>query len=350
MRLPAVKVLLVHRGAPEAWVAALEGPHQVRDTADADEALAIVGAGWPEVVLAVDLAQISSLKRRCAPGGVPVLAAVRPGDSIEAALERGADDVVCPTTTAEVRHRIALHRRLAAATRELRVQQRFSALAVLSAGLAHEVRNPINAIVNGLGLLSSALAGDRAAQVVLEAVSTSAWRIERLVKEIHEYDAGSRGAVSTWDPVESVQVALAILARRHDCGGVELQLEAPRRPVPGRPTLLDQVVMNLLDNALRAGPAGGLLQVRIRSLDRELQVEVEDQGPGVAPEDRDRIFQPFFTTRRGADGMGLGLHLCRRIVEEHHGELLVRSGGVGAVFELRLPLADDGLGDAHVTP
>jgi C4-dicarboxylate-specific signal transduction histidine kinase len=117
--------------------------------------------------------------------------------------------------------------------------------------------------------------------------------------------------------------------------------------VRGQKTQLMHVFINLLNNAglaLRDGPVHGppLITVRGSAVDEMVTVEVADNGPGVAPEIMNRVFEPFFTTRDVGAGMGMGLSICHTIMESHQGSIRVgnRAGG-GAVFTITLPLAQE---------
>jgi len=109
---------------------------------------------------------------------------------------------------------------------------------------------------------------------------------------------------------------------------------------------IQQVLLNLLTNAVDAMPTGGSLRVETGMADNTVFLRVADSGPGIPPEARVRIFEPFFTTKEQGEGTGLGLAICRQIVEAHRGTIEVTdTPGGGATFEIRLPLAlDEGRG------
>ncbi len=106
-------------------------------------------------------------------------------------------------------------------------------------------------------------------------------------------------------------------------------------------TLVDQVVTNLLENAARHSPDGGSVRVRAREREGWIEVSVSDQGPGVDPADRDRIFEPF-SRGKGSTSSGVGLAICKAIVEAHGGSIAVQgadgSGRTGATFVFTLPV------------
>jgi signal transduction histidine kinase len=119
---------------------------------------------------------------------------------------------------------------------------------------------------------------------------------------------------------------------------VTVAVSPPRRPVVAEldPGQLQQVLYNLLFNALDAQPTGGRIAVSVAGEDDRVVLRVEDEGPGLPARVRDRLFEPFVSTKDA--GMGLGLSICRRIVESHGGEIAAadRPGG-GTVFTVRLP-------------
>jgi signal transduction histidine kinase len=138
---------------------------------------------------------------------------------------------------------------------------------------------------------------------------------------------------------ELARRTVELFHERRQLGGVRLSLEEE----PGLPslsadeTLLQLALENLVRNAVQSSPSGGQVRVAVRCVPEGLCLTVEDEGPGVAPADAQRVFEPFFTTR--TTGTGLGLAVVRRVVLAHGGTVSVgqRQGG-GARFELRLPL------------
>jgi signal transduction histidine kinase len=120
---------------------------------------------------------------------------------------------------------------------------------------------------------------------------------------------------------------------------VEVRLDLDEdKELPGQGEQIKQALLNLVLNALQAMPAGGILQVSTRNLPQEVQIKVSDSGPGISAEDRERIFNPFVTTRES--GTGLGLAITQRIVHGHDGHIVLDSTpGQGASFTLCLPLS-----------
>jgi signal transduction histidine kinase len=165
-------------------------------------------------------------------------------------------------------------------------------------------------------------------------------RIQQIVGHLRLFARLEEGQVNEADingGIESTATIIRNLARKR-----EVQLEMDLGPLP-RVTCyaakINQVVMNLLTNAIDACPDGGTVTVRTRAEDPGVRIEVADNGCGIDPEHRDRIFDPFFTTKPVGQGTGLGLSISYGIIQDHGGTIEVESTiGQGTVFTIHLPL------------
>jgi signal transduction histidine kinase len=211
-------------------------------------------------------------------------------------------------------------------------------LGTLAGGLAHELSNPLTALSAQLDLLELELPAAHR-DLVFEAQG-SVGRMRAVI------DAMRRGARFSDDEQREVELALEIeqslvLLR----GRLEHKVEIVRDfgdlpPVRCQPTLIGQVLVNLVVNAADAvqGQAGARIALRTVRADGHAVIEVEDNGPGVPPDQREKIFEPFVSTK-GASGNGLGLWISAEIARRHGGSLTVHSAnGRGAIFRLALPL------------
>ncbi len=228
---------------------------------------------------------------------------------------------------------------------DLRRSEHLASLGRLLAGVAHEVRNPLAGIRSTVQLWQRLPEQARTPES-LDAILGTVDRLNGLVSRLLYF------ARTGWDEPRPVDVNAVVretleLVRAQAAGqGVRLEadLQTDLPSVAGSHQALQQVVLNLAANALQAMPKGGHLDVRTRALDDLHRVElvVADTGPGVPPEARPQLFEPFHTTR--PDGTGLGLALCRAIVRQHRGEIdLDDADPPGAVFRVTLP-ADNGEG------
>ncbi len=245
--------------------------------------------------------------------------------------------------------------RLVEALRRSREQvlraDRLKTLGTLSAGLAHEINNPLVSIQTFLTLApekrdsNDAEFWDAYHSLALREVK----RIRGLVASMGSLTRGSGdggdASPEQFDPGELAREVAALLER--EAGSVEVALSVevdPQTPkIVAVRDQLHQVLLNLVLNGVQATPPGGRVSFRTAP-DPErgagwLSIEVTDSGSGIREEDLERIFDPFFTTRNPDEGTGLGLMICHRIVTEHGGAIEVRSReGEGSTFRVRLPI------------
>lgn len=217
----------------------------------------------------------------------------------------------------------------------------FFALAV------HELRTPLTSIVGHAQLVQRFATKDPArAADSAERIQAQAHRMERLVGDLLDHARVSAGALSLEVVTFDLGVAVAHtvgLVEHEDPPRIALSTSTSAR-VRGDPDRIAQILGNLLDNAAKFSPPGSPIDVSCAVVGKEAQVRVADRGVGVPDDERDRIFAPFYRTTRTREiaGTGLGLHISRRIAEQHHGRLwLEPSSGTGSIFVLALPLIPD---------
>jgi PAS domain S-box-containing protein len=233
---------------------------------------------------------------------------------------------------------------------ERRMQQqlvqsgKLAAIGELAAGVAHEINNPLFAIL-GLTefLLKEAEPGSKALQR-LELIQQTGLEIKEIVRALLDFareNAEERHVV----PLEEVVQATVDLVRRTNAHkGVELvdSYDAMGAPVTASPNQLKQIFLNLIANARQAMPNGGTVRVDVHQDGDWVTATVSDDGPGIEAAVLERIFEPFFTTKRARGGTGLGLSVSLGIAEPHGGSLTASSEpGRGATFALRLPVATE---------
>jgi two-component system sensor histidine kinase PilS (NtrC family) len=237
----------------------------------------------------------------------------------------------------------------------IRRAERLQAIAELGASLAHEIKNPLASIRSSVEQLSKNRLGPSDRSVLNRLVMTESDRLSRLLVEFMEF---SRLELRRWkvlDLREIAQEAVGLVAQHPDTGlGTSIEFEPPKEPlsIDGDQDLLHRAVFNLVLNGVQhAGPTG---RVRIElgradsfeipasvPIESPVRLTVEDSGPGIREEDVGRLFDPFFTTRNG--GNGLGLAMVHRAIEAHRGAILVDSNaGRGARFTVYLPAHSNG--------
>jgi len=263
------------------------------------------------------------------------------GDAALDGFAAGASDyVVKPFSPPELLARVDAQIRLRRLTRALIESEKRASLAAMSAGIAHEVLNPVNVIANSVGLLRGLAPGDDAARgQLLGLVGDASDRIQSVVEATLRL-ARREGAGELRDVDLGERVAGLLPLLRHRMGDVALHLDLEGlESFESDPELLDQLVMNLLSNAFDAVDSkAGEVWLSARQVDEILEIRVRDNGPGIAPEDRELVFAPFFTTKDPGEGTGLGLALCREMVAVVGGELHLGHPERGAELVATLPV------------
>lgn len=215
---------------------------------------------------------------------------------------------------------------------------RLASLGKLSAGIAHEIRNPLTGISLLLDDLHDQAAGGSQDQLMIGKALAEIGRVEGLINSLLNYSSPARAEFRESELNRVVHDTVLLMRRPCERREVFLTLEESSLPLLRiDPEKIKQAVLNIIRNAQEALPAGGRVTVRTGSRDGWAFIEIGDDGPGIAPEDLPLIFEPFFT-RKGA-GTGLGLSITQRIVEEHKGRIRVESGlGKGTLFIIELPM------------
>lgn len=230
--------------------------------------------------------------------------------------------------------------------RQMMRSEKLAVVGSLAAGLAHEIGTPLNVIsATAEYLLLDGLGGEQAKR--LREIVAETDRIGRLVRDLLSFaraSGGGRVPVRVDEAVDRVLSFVRVpLGKKHV--SVDRDLPAGLPPVLADPDGLQQILLNLVVNAVHAVPEGGRVGVRARGGSEGgepvVTIEIHDDGPGVPAELRERIFDPFFTTR--PDGTGLGLAVCARVVASHGGDLRVGRGPLGgASFVVQLRAAEGG--------
>lgn len=233
----------------------------------------------------------------------------------------------------------AANANLKAAQSEVLRSERLAALGQLTAGLAHELRNPLGTIKTSAELLARKLpADDLIAKELSGYISTEVDRTNELVKRFLDFAKPFRLRVEPTDLREVIDRAAVQVAARADTRKCTIiRNDSPElHALPIDEQWICQMVSNLLANAIDASPEGSVVTVLTRPAEGGAEIAVIDRGAGIAAENLGSIFNPFFTTK--AEGTGLGLAIVSKIVDEHRGRIFVESEpGVGTSFRVWLP-------------
>ncbi len=234
-------------------------------------------------------------------------------------------------------------------TEQLIRAERLASIGELAASVAHEIKNPLAGISGAIQVLAEDFPPDDPRRHITDQVLQQSERMDKTIRDLLHYAQPLPSALSLVDINEILDRSLFITLPNPDQGNIRVhkqcQTGIPR--VTWDSKHLEQVLINLILNALQAMPRGGDLTLRTAlrdgraagggGEDRTIEVEVEDTGPGIPPEIREKIFSPFYTTR--TRGTGLGLSITRKILEQHGGSISFSSReGQGTTFRVRIPI------------
>jgi len=237
-----------------------------------------------------------------------------------------------------------LYARVFESEEALRKNDRLTTLGLLAAEIAHEIRNPLTVIKLLYGHLHLDFPGDDPRRKDTQVISEKLNQLEEIVSRVLSFAQAPSGLHARWSVAEIIEDTMLLVRLKLAQGKVHLRFEPPAAPliVEAHKGQLQQVLLNLLLNAMQAMPHGGEITIRAAAGEREgLRVallDLADTGHGIAPGIRDRIFDSFLTGR--PDGTGLGLAVVQRILHSHHGDIAVHATGPqGTTMRITLPLA-----------
>ena len=235
---------------------------------------------------------------------------------------------------------------------ELELSRRMAAIGRLTSGVGHEVKNPINAIVVHLELLKTKLGTSGSpSNRHLEVIDSEIHRLDRVVQTLVDFSRPVEVKLVEYDLRHVVADVVTLAAAEMSTRQVDLTSQLPDYPLTAKVDvdLLKQALLNVVQNGAQAMPEGGKLEVMLFEEGKSAVIQVQDQGAGISEELREKIFDLYFTTKKG--GSGIGLAMTYRILQLHHGSIDVQSElGRGSVFQLRIPLSATDRGRRHPQP
>lgn len=236
----------------------------------------------------------------------------------------------------------------AAMEKQLLATERLAALGVIASGVAHEVNNPL-AIIQGWSELMQSLLQESGLDFPLrEEFEKGFEKIDLAVRRAKQITHKMLGTLQSRSeqifdiqPPDLLESTIKLIMKEASAKHVSIEQILENSPASFRADLypVQQVLLNILTNAVQATPPKGHIVCRIYSKAESIFFEIKDTGSGIPPEHLDKLFDPFFTTKSTGEGTGLGLYVSRRIVEKQGGSIEVESApGQGAVFTVRLPM------------
>jgi PAS domain S-box-containing protein len=224
---------------------------------------------------------------------------------------------------------------------EIELSRRLAAIGRLTSGVAHEVKNPINAIVVHLEVLRQKLHQvDPDTRRHMDVIGSEIQRLDRVVQTLVDFTRPVELRLADLDLRRIVDDVLMLAAPEAERLGVTFERSLADGPLPVKvdADLVKQAVLNIVINGVQAMPQGGVLSVTAGRHDSEVWIEVHDQGSGIPPEIRDKIFNLYFTTKK--TGSGIGLAMTYRVMQLHNGSVEFESRpGEGTTFRLHLPIS-----------
>jgi signal transduction histidine kinase len=220
-----------------------------------------------------------------------------------------------------------------------------ASLGLLVSGVAHELNNPLN----NISLIAERMAEEREdlAKEEVKGLNHILWQCERAKHIVDSLLDFARARESTimekQDIVRLITGSIYLVGNQLKINDIDLEMEIPDEPVyiNGNRSKLEQILVSIFTNAIQAMKNNGILTISLvtDSEDNTVSIHISDTGPGIREEDMKNIFEPFFTTKPVGEGTGLGLSVCRSLVQEHMGEIEVESfPGEGTTFTITLPL------------
>jgi signal transduction histidine kinase len=235
---------------------------------------------------------------------------------------------------------------------ELELSRRMAAIGRLTAGVGHEVKNPINAIVVHLELLKNKVGHENApASRHLEVIDAEIHRLDRVVQTLVDFSRPVELQLHEQDLRTVIGDVLALSTEELSTRNVTLESQLPSNPLIANvdADLLKQAALNVIENGAQAMPNGGRLRVVLEEDRKTAVLRIADEGSGIPDDIREKIFDLYFTTKAG--GSGIGLAMTYRILQLHHGSIDVQSkADRGTEFSLRIPLAATEWGRRHPQP
>ncbi len=233
------------------------------------------------------------------------------------------------------------NQQLRAAQLQLVQSEKLAAIGQLTAGIVHDVKTPLGVIKGMAELIQEGDGLGPQTKMDLNLIRENAERANKIVTDLLKFARQSKPEIRRQDLRETVETTLRLTSYMIRKNQITLELELPHQPVMAcyDSQQIEQVLINLIHNAIQAMPKSGTLQVRLCLTGENASISVRDTGIGIAAEDINRIFDPFFTTKPVGEGTGLGLSVSYGIVACHSGRIEVESGpGQGSTFTVILPL------------
>lgn len=260
--------------------------------------------------------------------------------------------IAAANTVAGVVQRKKFEQQLRNTQNSLAYSEKLSALGRFASGIAHEVKNPLGIILGGVEFLDKKLvSADKEVRITIDKIKKSTFRADSILHNLLKFAMPSQMKKKRVRPQELINETLSLIKYRASLVDIKITVDCPRKDIfiEADPGQIEQVLFNLIMNAVEAIAGGGRIKIKVRKGSQEeltrgqdcCTIEVSDSGEGIVEGNFSRLFEPFFTTKASKKGTGLGLFISRMIVEAHQGSLSVKSKvKSGTVVRMVLPAVE----------
>ncbi|HEX3047710.1 MAG TPA: ATP-binding protein [Bacillota bacterium] len=219
--------------------------------------------------------------------------------------------------------------------------EKMAAVGQLAGGVAHEINNPIGVILGFAQGIVRRIEDDDPLYLPLKSIEREAIRCKKLAGDLLTFSRSGKTQAEMIDINTTIDETLTLIATRTKVKNIEIIKEygTAHPHFTANKNQIQQVILNLCNNAIDAMPDGGCLTIRTKNNEKQIEINISDTGPGITDEVKKHIFEPFFTTKEVGKGTGLGLSLCYEIIRKHQGVIEVESEtGNGSTFRIKLPI------------
>ncbi|MCB4792814.1 MAG: PAS domain S-box protein [Elusimicrobia bacterium] len=225
--------------------------------------------------------------------------------------------------------------------RQLMQADKMSAIGQLAGGVAHEINNPMGVILGFAQVVANDIKENDPLYMPLKSIEREALRCKKLVGDLLTFSRAGKTEKENTNINETIEETISIIDAQAKVKNVKITRSyAANLPhIVVNKNQIQQVIVNLCNNAMDAMPQGGKITITTRQVETRIEIDVSDTGTGMTEDVKKHIFEPFFTTKEIGKGTGLGLSLCFEIIENHSGTIEAESeAGKGSVFRIKLPI------------
>lgn len=276
------------------------------------------------------------------------------GTAIEGALsasiiyDHAGNEIASVGYFVDLNERLEMERKLSRTQEQLLQSEKLAAMGRLTSQLAHELNNPLYGIMNTLELMKTEIPPSNKRRRLLDMALSECMRLTDMLRKMLSFSKPDQELRCTVD-INTILDEILLLHEKQ-LREVDIKITADLQeglqPIWASKNQLRQVFLNMVSNAKDAMPEGGTLSVRTRGNGKQIRVQVADNGTGIKPENLDKIFDTFFTTKVDSErGVGLGLSVCYGFIKDHGGDIQVESAvGQGTTFTITLPVSEHNKG------